>query len=411
MKIISINLSSFGSTGKIMREIHYNVAYKGNECLAMVPASKKEYKAYNEENIYFIGHKLTRRINAYLGIMTGLDGCFSVFSTLKALIRVSKFKPDIIHLHNLHGTYINIPMLMWYIKRHKIRVVWTLHDCWAFTGHCPHFAYERCDKWKKGCNHCPRYRIYPKSLFDNSLFMWKLKKKWFTGIENLTIVTPSKWLADLVKESYLKDYTVHTIHNGIDLNIFKPTESDFRVKYHIPENKKIVLGVAFGWGEKKGMDIFMELSKRFDENFQIVMVGTNDSIDEQLGENIISIHRTQNQFELAEIYSASDVFVNPTREEVLGLTNIEANACGIPVVTFRSGGSPECIDDTCGVVVECDDIESLYREILRICEKKPYSKENCIKRAISFSVFDMVEKYLSLYENNKIDVYIENAHN
>ncbi len=395
MKILSINLSSVGSTGKIMQGIHQKAMEKGYECLAMVPPFDK---SFGDKNIYFIGHKITKRINAYLGILTGAEGCFSVFSTLKALRKIRSFKPDIIHLHNLHNTYINIPMLMRYIKKHKIRVVWTLHDCWAFTGHCPHFSYEKCTKWKTGCSHCPRYRQYPKSLFDNSKFMWKRKKRWFTGIEDLTIVAPSEWLSDLARESYLKEYPVKVINNGIDLGIFKPTESNFRTRYGIAEDKKIVLGVAFGWGLKKGMDIFIELSERLEKNFQIVMVGTNDEIDKQLNDNIISIHRTQDQLELAEIYSAADVFVNPTREEVLGLTNIEANACGTPVITFRSGGSPECIDETSGSVVECDDVDAIAREIVRICEKMPYDKNDCIKRAEKFNMFHMFKEYILLFE-------------
>ena len=380
-----------------MKGIHQKATEKGHTCLAMVPPEKKQ--TTKEEHIHFIGTPTSRRLNAYLGILTGFEGCFSLFSTIKALKKIQSFKPDIIHLHNLHGTYINLPLLMRYIKKHKIRVVWTLHDCWAFTGHCPHFAYENCGKWKTGCSHCPRYRLYPKSLFDNSKFMWKLKKRWFTSIENLTIVTPSKWLADLVRDSYLKEYPVKVIHNGIDLDVFNPTKSDFRRQYGISDNQKIVLGVAFGWGVKKGMDVLMELSKHLGKDFRIVMVGTNDAIDEQLGNTIISIHRTQDQKELSAIYSAADVFVNPTREEVLGLTNIEANACGTPVITFRSGGSPECIDETSGSVVDCDDVDAMKREILRICKEMPYSQTDCINRAKKFNVAHMFKDYISLFEN------------
>ena len=289
-------------------------------------------------------------------------------------------------------------MLMRMIKKEKKPVVWTLHDCWAFTGHCPHFSYEGCEKWKTGCSHCPRYRQYPKSVFDNSSYMWKLKRRWFTGIERLTIATPSQWLADLVAESYLKAYPVKVINNGIDLSVFKPTKSDFRKRYNITEDKKIVLGIAFGWGVKKGLDVFLELAGRLGDAYQIVMVGTNELIDRQLDKRIISIHRTQDQSELAQIYSEAAVFVNPTREEVLGLTNIEANACGTPVITFRSGGSPECIDQTSGVAVECDDVDAMQREIIRICENVPYSSEDCVKRAKNFDILQMYEKYISLFE-------------
>lgn len=227
--------------------------------------------------------------------------------------------------------------------------------------------------------------------------MWKCKRKWFTGIENCTIVTPSQWLADLVKQSYLKDYPVKVINNGIDLSIFKPTEGNFREKHGIV-GKKVVLGVAFGWGKRKGLDIFIELTRRLQKDYQIVLVGADDEVDKLLPFNIISIHRTQNQKELAEIYTAADVFANPTREEVLGLVNVESLACGTPVVTFKSGGSPECIDDTCGSVVDCDDVDAMEFEIRRICEKKTYSVEACIQRARKFDMNVRFDEYVSLYK-------------
>ena len=214
----------------------------------------------------------------------------------------------------------------------------------------------------------------------------------------MTIVTPSEWLAGLVKESYLKDYPVKVINNGIDLNVFKPTESDFRKKYAL-ENKYIVLGVAFGWGRRKGLDVFIELEKRFDkEKYKVVLVGTDDNVDKLLPENIISIHRTQNQTELAKIYSAADVFANPTREENYPTVNMESVACGTPVVTFNTGGSPEMLDETCGAAVAKNDIDAMYNEIIRICEAKPYSLEACIKKAKGFDKNEKFGEYIRLYE-------------
>ena len=215
---------------------------------------------------------------------------------------------------------------------------------------------------------------------------------------DLTIITPSQWLADQVKMSFLKDYPVKVINNGIDLSVFKPTESDFRDRYGFVD-KKIVLGVAFGWGHRKGLDVFIELSKRLPEDYRIVLVGTDDNVDKQLPANIVSIHRTQNQTELAEIYTAADVFANPTREEVLGLVNIESLACGTPVVTFKTGGSPECIDETCGSVVPCDDVDAVEMEIRRICEEKPYSIEACLARAKSFDMNEKFKEYVDLYKD------------
>ena len=225
--------------------------------------------------------------------------------------------------------------------------------------------------------------------------MWQLKKQWFTGIKNFTIVTPSKWLAGLVKESYLKSYPVKVINNGINLNVFKPRKSDFREQYSIPPSRIIVLGVAFGWGYKKGLDCFIELAKELDkEKYQIVLVGTDDKVDEILPDNIISIHRTENQDELAEIYTAADVFVNPTREEVLGLVNIEAQACGTPVITFNTGGSPECVDENSGFVVDSFD------ELLEVLNNRQYveaTRALCIKSSRRFYDKMKYGEYLNLY--------------
>lgn len=400
MRILALNSCNFGSTGNIMLQLAAAAQNAGNDVFAAYPDSRSNRKK-NVPNRILVGNRITRNVHVLLGNATGGMGMYSVLDTLLFLRKVRRNSVDLIHLHNLHGSYINLPLLFRYIKKYNIRVIWTLHDCWAFTGHCPHFTMVKCDRWKTGCHRCPQYREYPQSLVDNSKYMYRFKKKWFTGVEDMTIVTPSQWLADLVKQSFLKDYPVEVIHNGIDLSVFKPTPSDFRERYAIPAEKKILLGVAFGWGVRKGLDVFVELAHRLDsDKYQIVLVGTDDNIDKQLPANIISIHRTQNQAELAEIYTAADLFVNPTREEVLGLVNLEALACGTPVLTFRTGGSPECIDETCGAVVDCDDVGALEQEIVRICADEPYSQEACLKRAVAFDHNKRFEEYIRLYESS-----------
>lgn len=396
MRIALINLGNFGSTGLIMRSAAEMAQKAGHEVMSAYPENLKNLPKGEYDTI--ICSNLERRINERIAYETGIRGKQGWISTRRFLRKLDHFSPDIIHLHNLHNNYINLELLFNYIKKHNIRVIWTLHDCWSFTGQCPHFTMAKCDKWKTGCHDCPSFHEYPRSKVDRTKEMWKLKKKWFTGVQNITIVTPSQWLADLVKQSYLKDYPVKVIHNGIDLSVFKPTESNFREKYDISASKKILLGVAFGWGIKKGLDVFIELAGRLDnEKYQIVLVGTDENVDKQLSKNIISIHRTQNQKELAEIYTAADLFVNPTREEVLGLVNIEANACGTPVLTFRTGGSPECIDNTCGSVVECDDIDALEEMIDKICCTGLFSEENCIIHSKQFDADNVYREYLSLY--------------
>lgn len=396
MKIVSINALPHGSTGKIMMNITRIANEEGFSASCYYGAWKKTQK--NESFTMQFGFKTENIFSMMFSRLTGIQHCGSVIGTKLLISKLKKHKPDLIHLHNLHLWVINVPKLFNFIKKNNIPVIWTLHDCWSFTGQCPHFTMVKCDKWKTGCYKCPQYRLYPAAYIDCTKTMWKLKRKWFTGVNNLTIVTPSKWLGDLVKQSYLKDYPVKVINNGIDLSIFKPTPSNFREKYNIG-NRKIALGIAFDWGVRKGLDVFIELSKRLDpDKYKIVLVGTNEKIDNQLPKGIISIHRTHNQAELAEIYTAADVFVNPTREEVLGLVNIESNACGTPVVTFNTGGSPECIDETSGVVVDCDDIYAMEREIIRICEDKPYTLEACIERANSFDMNEKFGEYIKLYK-------------
>lgn len=398
MRIVEINATNFASTGKIMLQVSAAIKTLDNDVWCCFPKSRDNSK-FKVDNIILIGNRISRNIHILLSEFIGLNGCFSFFSTKKFLKQLKYIQPDIIHLHNLHGNYINLPLLFNYIKKNNVKVIWTLHDCWAFTGHCPHFTMEKCDKWQTGCFKCPRYKDYPKSLFDNSKTMWKLKKRWFTGVKNLTIVTPSEWLAGLVKQSHLKDYPVKVINNGIDLNVFKPTESNFREKYNIG-NKFIVLGVAFGWSVRKGLDVFIELSKRLDnEKYQIVLVGTDDTVDKNLPDNIISIHRTQNQTELAEIYTAADVFANPTREENYPTVNMESIACGTPVVTFRTGGSPEILTEKTGSVVDYNDVNAMKSEIIRICETNAISKENCFFYARNFDINDRLKEYIELYKN------------
>ncbi len=400
MRLLEINECNVGSTGQIMQNIAY--AYDGDYLFAV--ANSRTNKANKLEHCIYIGNRYSRNISLLFNKYTGINGVLNWYSTKSFLKIIDSYTPDIIHLHNLHNCYINLPILFQYIKSRKIPVIWTLHDCWAFTGQCPHFTLVKCDKWKTGCHDCPQYRNYPSSYFDRTKVMYKLKKKWFTNVKNMTIVTPSQWLADLVKQSFLKDYPVRVINNGIDLSIFKPTPNDFRKKYRIPEDKYIVLGVAFGWEKRKGLDVFIALSQKLDsKKYQIVLVGTNDEIDKLLPRNIISIHRTEDQSELAKIYTSADVFANPTREESFGNVNIEALACGTPVVTFNTGGSPECIDETCGSIVPKNDIDTLAHEVERICETKPFSKDQCCAHARLFDKNDKYLEYIELYE--KISKY------
>ncbi len=393
MKVFQINGGSTGSTGTILFALQ-NVADRQGiyvTCASPITTTNRSGGEFVR-----IGSFWGRRLSELMARITGLAGCFSPFATARLLRTMDREGVDLIHLHTLHSSYVNLPMLFRYIKKRNIPVVWTLHDCWAFTGHCPHFAYAGCDKWRAQCGNCPLYRQYPASLFDNSSYMHRLKKRWFTGVENLTLVTPSHWLANLAEGSFLGCYPAKVIHNGVDLSVFRPVTGNFRQKHGL-QDKKIVLGVAYGWDDKKGLDVFIELSRRLPEDYQIVLVGTSPEVDKLLPKSILSIHRTQNQRELAEIYSAADLFVNPTREDTFPTVNMEALACGTPVLTFRTGGSPEIPDTDSGYVVELDDVDGLCREIQRICQAKPYSKAACRARAELFERNARFQQYIELY--------------
>ena len=397
--VVEINTADYGSTGKIMLQIA-DCGERNGMSVYTVSRKWRGKQLPKRKKHLFVGSFAENGLHHVLSTLTGADGCFTTVGTRKLIRQLRKLKPDIIHLHNLHSWYINLPLLFRYIKEEHIPVIWTLHDCWAFTGHCPHFEMAGCGKWESACRECPQYRRYPASLTDNAKKMFRRKKKWYGELENLTIVTPSEWLAGLARRSFLGKYPVKVINNGIDLDVFKPTQSDFRERHGIKPDQKLLLGVAFGWGRRKGLDVFVELARRLDPTvYRIVLVGTDDETDRQLPEGVISIHRTQNQTELAGIYTVADLFVNPTREEVFGLVNVEALACGTPGVTFASGGSPECYDETCGSVVPKDDVDAMEREIRRICEQKPFETENCYRRAQAYKQNVKFMEYIRLYQS------------
>lgn len=395
MKIAQINITcSAGSTGTICVSVSRLLTEAGMENYILYASGKSSEP---------VGRRYMSlpeiKFQALKAKVSGNYGFQSKAATRRLIAELDRIAPDIVHLHNLHSHNVHLGMLFTYLKEKRIKVFWTFHDCWAFTGYCPHYDMIGCSRWKEdGCGNCPQ-RTHYSWVFDRSAGLFAKKKQLFSGLD-LTIITPSQWLADQVKRSFLKECPVEVIHNGIDLSVFSPRESDFRKEYQL-ENQRILLGVAFGWGQRKGLDVFLRLAKRLDpEKFRIVLVGTDETVDKQLPANVISIHRTADQKELAEIYSAADVLVNPTREDTFPTVNMEALACGTPVVTFRTGGSPETIDEKTGIVVDRDDEEALYAAIVSLCEANPLSREDCRKRAEQFDANSRFEEYVALYRRN-----------
>ena len=395
-KILSINSVNYGSTGTIMLQIADTAAEKGYEAFVSVPSARSNSRKKGNNTI-FIGNRIERNLHLKLAYYTGKNGCYSKFATKRFLKKVSEIKPDIIHLHNLHNCYINLKMLFDYIKEHNVPVVWTLHDCWAFTGQCPHYTLVGCSKWKTECHACPQFRQYPASAVDRTKEMYNLKKEWFTGVKNMTLVTPSKWLKSQTEESFLSENPVTVINNGIDLDVFKPTESNFKEKYRL-QDKKILLGVASPWSDRKGLQVFVQLSEKLSPEYKIVLVGLSGEQLSKLPGNVFGLPRTQSKSELAEIYSSADIFINPTFEDNFPTTNLEALACGTPVITFETGGSAESIDKTCGAVTPQGDIDKLINVIYDNFWLS-VTLENCLKRGSLYSDKDRYKDYVKLYED------------
>ncbi|MDM0700698.1 glycosyltransferase [Clostridium perfringens] len=389
MKVLQINsVCGVGSTGRIATDLYKVLEEQGHECViaygrGTAPEGIKTIKIGTDFDNYMHVAK-TRLFDKH--------GFGSTKATKEFIKKVKEYDPDVIHLHNIHGYYINIEILFNYLKEADKKVIWTLHDCWAFTGHCSHFDYVGCNKWKKECNNCPQKKQYPNSLFkDNSQCNYRKKKELFTKIKDMTIITPSEWLAKLVKESFLGGYKVKVINNGIDLGIFKPTNSNLREKYGL-NNKIVILGVTSQWSDRKGLNKFIELSKQLDEKYQIILVGITKKQRSKLPKNIIAILKTNDIRELTEIYTCADVFVNLTLEDNFPTTNLEALACGVPVVTFKTGGSSECISKDCGVSVEKGNIKLIVDAINFIKDSKNIQKE-CLIRSRSYNKYDKYNEY------------------
>jgi glycosyltransferase involved in cell wall biosynthesis len=355
MKLLLINsVLGFGSTGRIVLDTAKEYEQNGYEVKIAYGLNYKVSDERKKDQAKY-GIRIGNDIDVYYhGLYTRLTdkhGLASRRATREFLKWADSYDPDILWLHNIHNYYMNYELLFVWIKsRPQMKVKWTLHDCWSFTGHCSHFEYIQCDKWKTGCSNCPQLDQYPKSIRDNSIDNYSRKNKAFTGISNLTLITPSNWLKNQVKESFLSEYPVNVVYNTIDTSVFKSTPSNFKEEHGIMD-KKMILGVASTWNDRKGLKDFIELSKRLETasykgKYQIVLVGLNEKQITELKNTvpgIIALPRTSNVNELVKIYSAADIFVNPTYEDTFPSVNMEAEACGTPVITYNTGGCVETI--------------------------------------------------------------------
>lgn len=366
MKILMINsVCGIKSTGRICTDLADELTKRGHA--VMLAYGRGQVPPAYKNMTYKIGSKSDAYIHGCYARLCDASGWGSKTATERLISWIKDFNPDVIHLHNLHGYYLNIEILFDYLKKANKRVIWTLHDCWPFTGHCCYFDYVQCEKWKTGCRSCPQKGEYPASLLlDRSEINYARKKAIFSNANHLTIVTPSRWLASLVKDSFLSAYPVHVIPNWVNLYRFLYTPGDFRVRYQI-NRKYMILGVASVWDRRKGLDVFLKLHHTLGDEYQIVLVGLNEKQKKELPEDIIGISHTSSTAELAEIYSAADLFLNPTYEDNYPSTNLEAIACGTPVISFDSGGSGESAN-LFGITVQKNDIEALKQAIKNITD-------------------------------------------
>lgn len=363
MKVLLINsVCGIGSTGRICTDLAQKFEAAGDE-VKIAYGRKGTVPEQFQKYAVRIGTDWDCKMHAIQTRLFDTHGFGSKHATKKFLQWAEEYKPDLLWLHNIHGYYINVEMLFDWIKKHpEMQVKWTLHDCWAFTGHCSYFTAVKCAQWKSHCSYCSQLRRYPACYAMSSVRRnFARKRAAFTGVPNLTLITPSKWLADLVKQSFLKEYPVEVHYNTIDTTIFKPTPSDFRERYGL-QDKIIVLGVANVWEDRKGLFDFYKLAEMLDDHYAIVLVGLSEKQIEDLPKNIKGIQRTNSPKELVAIYTAADVFVNPSVEETFGMTPVEAQACGAPSIVYEGTACAEVAEQNGNKAVP-QDVNALYEAI------------------------------------------------
>lgn len=396
MKILQINSTlNWGSTGRIAEEIGQKLIAEGNESYIAYgrqanPSQSKIIRIGNKWDIYY--HVLQTRL-------FDKHGLASKKATLKLVEKIRDINPDIIHLHNIHGYYLNYQILFEYLSSSHIPIVWTLHDCWTFTGHCSHYSYKSCFRWRKNCYSCPQIMTYPQSWgVDCSESNYKKKSYLFNSVGKLTLVAVSNWLSKEIENSFLKKNPQKTIYNGIDVETFKPspiTKMDLKL-----ENKFTILGVASVWNDRKGLEDFISLRDKLSDDYRIVLVGLSDNQIKKLPNGIMGISRTNSIQELVSYYSVADVYINFSVEESLGLTTCEAMACGTPAIVYNCTACPEVVSSDTGFIVNQKDFEGVVAAINMVREKgKETYTQSCRERAVQyFNKEDRYAEYLQLYK-------------
>lgn len=396
MRIAVLHSANIGFYPRFFNDLCFAVDRKGDVVQSFVPNSGRNIRMPLNRQVLW-GYRWNWFLHYNLYKWTGIQDLWSLLSTIDLCKKLKIYDPDVIHLNGINECILCFPYFVHFLNKLGKPIIWTFHDTRYITARCASFEEDQCFQWQKGCKKCTPNAIYSESKLNNVHFQWKLKKKWFNAMKNLTIVTPSQWLANHVKKSFLKDKPCLVINNGIDTSCFSRKQN---LNIPILENieGKILLGVATSWEHRKGLDSMIWLSTRLPENYKIVLVGgIRSDLEDLLPSNIICLPRINSKEKLIAIYQHADVYVNPTLADNFPTVNIEALGAGLPVVTFKTGGSAECIDDTCGIAVEKGDNEALLQAIIKVCEHSDiYTKENCIKRSMHYSIAQF-DRYVELY--------------
>lgn len=396
MKVLMINVvCGIRSTGRICTDLAKALEEQGHE--VKIAYGRENVPEQFQKYAVKIGTDLDVKLHGMKARLLDGAGFGSKKSTEKFIEWVKEYDPDVIHLHNIHGYYINVEVLFKYLKNCGKKVIWTLHDCWSFTGHCCYYSMAECLKWKTGCCNCSMTSSYPESWVDRSLHNFNRKKEIFTCIDEIQLVTPSEWLKKEVKSSFLSKYSVQVIPNGIDTVAFSPKTNNFK-EMHCISDKIMILGVASTWEKRKGLDDFVKLRSILSDKYAIVIVGLSKEQISKIPNGIIALQGTNSISQLAEIYTAADVFLNLSIEETMGLTTIEAMACDTPSIVYNATALPEVINEYSGEVVSPNNMEELVKAIEKIVKMRedytPTMQAQKYKKDERFN--DYVELYRKL---------------
>lgn len=397
-RLLIINVAlNWGSTGHIAEHIGLLAIEEGWE---VYMAHGARYINQSALQSYQVESKVGEMFH-YLGSsLCDAQGLGSRTATIRFIKYIDSIKPDVIHLHNIHGCFLNFPLLFEHLHKNQIPVIWTLHDCWSFTGHCTYFERNGCEKWMTGCYDCPSSKDFPKSWFyDGSKRNYELKKKCFLGLDRVVLVPVSEWLGGLVKKSFMGVYPIHVITNGVDVSVFKEVKNDIRERLGIKANY-MLLAVAQGFDDRKGVRDYAQLSLMLSDDYQLVLVGATEEDKKVLPKNILALGPTNGVKELVEFYSAADILLSLSYEETFGLTIAEGMACGTPAVIYDNTGQAEIVTPETGFKVTTGDIDSIKAAIEKVCSKGRFSYSQACRYRVEkcFNKDDRYEKYVRMYD-------------